>query len=720
MKLQSKTFISLGVLIAILMVSLFAVISASLNRFAGTVIVGGASDKLEAAAAKVSMRLSLASSSCEVLARVLMTMRESGSGDRVLAGSMVQEEFKRGATYEAVWVMFEPNAWDGRDAAYVNDDRYKPYGGFLPYAYRLDGALEFESSDDDEDERLNDYYQLPFKSGKAQFIEPYYEEWAGRKQMLTSYVVPLVHPDSQVYGVAGVDFSLEFLSSELAGISALEDVFICTAGGLLIAAPGNEKLLGQPSDSLPTMAGDAEFSRALESSGGEYALKNKAWRLVRPIGLGGQGQSWFLVATIPSKALFAERDRIIAYVALILAILSLIAFAAVWLLVRGIIKPVRFALHAFAQIEEGNLTYRMPVLSRDEMGELAKGYNLLALRLSALIDSFRQVTSGVLESSDALASDVRAMRGTLGEMRRDIGGTGVQVQEQMLSLAEAKSDVEHIVAELDALASAINNQSQGFGVALGGVESMIRKVDSVTTERERLSGETERLTAAGENGKLVLGRLSNRVSELERLSAGLAETNKVVAAIASKTNLLAMNAAIEAAHAGDAGKGFAVVASEIRQLAEGSRMQSSAIGTKLKEVRAAIEAASGESASAIKTISQMLEHVRLVSELEHQAQAADQSQRESVAGVVSSLENMRMAGEVVRRGSDTIRGASADVREIMEKLSRTSENVASSAHTMAQRAGEIELDGDRILERAGDNRENARRAVDNLMQFKME
>jgi len=181
-----------------------------------------------------------------------------------------------------------------------------------------------------------------------------------------------------------------------------------------------------------------------------------------------------------------------------------------------------------------------------------------------------------------------------------------------------------------------------------------------------------------------------------------------------------MNAAIEAAHAGEAGAGFAVVANEIRQLAEGSRTQSTAIGAKLKEVRAAIEAASGEAASAIKTISLMLEHVQLVSQLEQHAHVADQSQRDSVSGVVNSLENMRVAGEVVLKGSETIRGASADVREIMESLTRTSENVAESSRSMEERAGEIELDGDRILERAGDNRENARRAVDNLMRFKMD
>ncbi len=720
MKLQIKTFIWLGVLISLLRVSLFAVISVSLNDFAGTVILGGASDKLEAAAAKVSTRLMSSSASCEVLARTLMTMREGGNSDRVLAADLIQAEFRRGETYEALWAMFEPNAWDGLDASYAAYEKYAPNGGFLPYVYRVNGGLQFESSDDDAGERQKDYYLLPLTSGKAQFIEPYYEDWGGRKQMLTSYVVPLSSADGKVFGVAGLDFSLEFLSAELAGISALEDIFICTEAGLVIAAPGNEKYLGQSFDALPTMAGDTGFPAALKASGGEYQLSNKAWRLVRQVSLAAQNQPWMLVATIPAKALFAERDRIIVYVAAILALLALLAFGAVWFFVRGIIKPVRFALHAFAQIEEGNLTYRMPVLARDEMGELAKGYNLLALRLGGLIESFKNVTGGVLESSDALANDVLAMRGTLGAMRQDIMGTGEQVQEQMHSLAKAKVDVERIVIELNSLALAIGEQSQGFDAALGGVEAMVQKVDAVSSERDRLTGETERLTVAGENGKAVLSRLSERVGELERLSLGLAETNKVVATIASKTNLLAMNAAIEAAHAGEAGAGFAVVANEIRQLAEGSRTQSTTIGAKLKEVRAGIEAASGESASAIKTISEMLEHVKLVSELERQAQSSDRSQLEAVAGVVSSLQNMRTAGEVVRQGSETIRGASSDVREIMESLAKISEGVAESARIMGQRAGEIEVDGDRILERAGDNRENARRAVDNLMRFKMD
>ena len=719
MKLQLKSSIFVAAIIAVLVSALFLAINLSLNSFARGSILEGAAYQLESTAGRVSLRLTEASTNCETLASVLSAMRSSGKPDRELAAHLVETEFRRSDLFEAVWVMFEPNIWDGRDAEFVEDERYAPAGGFLPYAYEEDGSLVLETADDAEGERENDYYRLPFESARAQYIEPYYEEWGSRMQMLTSYTVPLLAADGQSFGVAGVDFSLEFLSEELSELSGLDNIFIATADGLLIAAPGREDVLGQELDAL---ASDEELG-LLQSAISEqlpyYRMQDGSWRLLRPVQLAGMQADWLLVATIPAVVLFESRDRMLLLVGIILLVFTALAFMSMSTFVGRIIRPVQRVVIAFGEMENGNLTHRLPVVSRDELGALAKGYNMLAIRLTAMITSFQDTTNSVLDSSKALARDVDNMRSALGLIKNEIEVTNGHIDNQIKVVADGQSQLGSIVHELDVLAQAIDEQSQGFRAAIEGIGRMTQHINLVSEERKNLSVETARLNQIGENGKLGMRRLSERFGEVVRLSEGLLETNKVVASIASRTNLLAMNAAIEAAHAGSAGLGFAVVADEIRQLAEGSRLQSGSISTQLKEIRSAIQLASQESAEASGILDQMLELVSLVNALEQQASAAEVEQRGSVQQVLASLGALQSTADTVRAGSDTIRSASANMRGMMDRLAQSCEKVSSTATAMNQRADDLETEGDHILSEAAANRERARVAVNSLMHFQM-
>jgi methyl-accepting chemotaxis protein len=232
---------------------------------------------------------------------------------------------------------------------------------------------------------------------------------------------------------------------------------------------------------------------------------------------------------------------------------------------------------------------------------------------------------------------------------------------------------------------------------------MVGNLEAMAKSAESIRAQLGLLDDASESGKAKLEAAAGAIAEASGRSSELAAANLVIAEIADRTDILAMNAAIEAAHAGEAGKGFSVVAEEIRVLAESARDRSNEIASRVAEIGSSVEAASASSREASSAFDDILGRIGSLSRLEGEVCSAILEQRSGGTLVLGSLAQMRDAAAKVEATGKAMSAAGASVREAMDRLADASSRVKDCARAIGEGADGIEADGRESLRLAGEN-----------------
>lgn len=376
------------------------------------------------------------------------------------------------------------------------------------------------------------------------------------------------------------------------------------------------------------------------------------------------------------------------------SMLGIFAFAPVIIL-----HPVRLLDEAIKTVSQGDFSITLPaslIQSHSEMGEMAVFFH-------NMVQNIRQMTSGVgmsvslvKQAGDDLSSNAEETQGQLDNMTEHISGVSERSEKEEMSVATVSSSLEEIIKNIETLDSVIAHQAQAFERSTNGIKAMMESIDGASKSLDHLSSEFETLVAASRNGKEKQAQMEQEVSSIVGFSKTLGETNTIIADIAAQTNLLAMNAAIEAAHAGEAGKGFSVVADEIRKLAENSSGQSGAVGHQLEEIQGGMErvvSTSSASKSAfdsiavqINSLNEVVGNVRSIIEKENEDARSILHEIDSVAEVTGQVQ--RGAAEM-KIGSDTIltevselRKCSSEVRDDMLSVTNGMEEIRTASAAM--------------------------------------
>ncbi|MDC7219896.1 MAG: methyl-accepting chemotaxis protein [Spirochaetales bacterium] len=395
--------------------------------------------------------------------------------------------------------------------------------------------------------------------------------------------------------------------------------------------------------------------------------------------------------------------------ATLILLTSLIVSLYIRLVLGGKIKKLE---NLVATASEGILTERGEIKGRDEMTFMTLGVNDFIDSLSR----FLRGLNGSLENLDGTGNDLAAnmeeTAAALFQIRTNVENSLSQIDKQEESVSTTVSTVEQTARNIQSLESNIERQNRNIDQGSSAVEEMVAQIKNVslsTDEAERLMAT---LAHSSQSGADKLGNVSSLIREISQRSQELEKANALISGIAARTNLLAMNAAIEAAHAGDSGKGFAVVADEIRKLAEQSTDQSGQVRQSIDGINSMVSTIVTGAEETTLSFDEIANHI---SKMNHITGEIKASMEEQVAGgsqVLDSLKDLKSSGQEVQAGSEEMTQGNKIILNAVQELTHISSEVAMAMREIDSGMNEINKAVEAVSELSQENKnsiENVRK-----------
>jgi len=397
----------------------------------------------------------------------------------------------------------------------------------------------------------------------------------------------------------------------------------------------------------------------------------------------------------------------IKIISLIVAGILLVSILLISLISKFIvIKPIVGVVNTLKDISEGegDLTRIIKVNSNDEVGDLAQYFNKTLEKIKNLVLLIKKQASLLSDIGNDLASNMVETAAAINEITANIQSVKGRVINQSASVTETNVTMEQVIANINKLN--------------GHVEKMAANVSSVTSTLINNAANVKTLQEASETGKTGLQEVVVDIQEIARESEGLLEINSVMENIASQTNLLSMNAAIEAAHAGEAGKGFAVVADEIRKLAESSSEQSKTIGNVLKKIKESIDKITKSTETVSTRFESIDSGVKTVADQEGNILNAMEEQGEG--SKQSGSVSLTVITEQVKTGSEEMLKGSQEVLKESRNLEKVTHEITGGMNEMATGAEQVNIAVHNVNDMAAKNRESIDSLLKEVLRFKVE
>jgi len=434
-----------------------------------------------------------------------------------------------------------------------------------------------------------------------------------------------------------------------------------------------------------------------------------------------EGFPWKIIFTMEKGELDGEIAEIRNSSIGIAVILLLAGLVFAFFLGRAISKPIHAVSETLKDIAEGegDLTHEVIVHSKDEIGDLAKYFNETLKKIKNLVINIRKEADTLSATGDSLASNMNQTAAAVHEITANIQGVKGRILNQSASVSETHATMEQVAVNINKLNSHVEHQNTNIAQASSAIEEMVANTRSVTDTLIKNSENVKSLLEASEVGRKGLNDVAVDIQEIARQSEGLLEINAMMESIASQTNLLSMNAAIEAAHAGESGKGFAVVAGEIRKLAESSSQQSKTISDVLKKIKGSIDKITMETQNVLNKFEAIDASVKVVAQQEDNIRNAMEEQGAGSKQILEGVGNINViTGDVKRSSQEMLEGSTEVIRE-STNLEKITHEITSGMNEMAVGAEEINTAVHHVNDITVNNRENIELLIREVARFKV-
>ena len=671
LKLRYKILIPVGAVCAVVFVLIMLLVQMQIRNSSTQETKVLALEISQRYANMVKSELDATIGAAKAMAAAVANERSRDLPDREIVAGLLRRTLETFPGIFGAWTAWDPNAFDGRDHAFVNHDAlHEESGRFLPYFIRGQHGIEqthttasVASSRHDDDK----WYWQPLATGQLLLTEPTEYEVAGMNRMMISACVPLTESGQ---GVVGLDLSLENLQEVAARIKVFDDGygFLLSQSGMVVAHPLKERIgrnIGEflsetnKATVLKTVAdGGQHFFSELSTSTGNTMLY-----CMTPIAVEGAEGAWSFVVAISEDKMF-ENARNAQRLLLSLSLGGLtVLIAAVFLITRQIELPIRRMVLMLKDISEGegDLTKRLAADSKDEIGEMARYFNAFVSKLQGII-------AAISSNSDTLASSASGLSAISRKSADDVQ-----------DLATRTNTVAAAAEELSANTVSVAANMEETSTNLGSVATATEEMSATIGE---IAGNTERARSTTEAAAREVDKFSGMLQELSTAAHEIGKVTETINAISSQTNLLALNATIEAARAGDAGRGFAVVANEIKELAQRTAVATEDIKTKISGIQ-------GATGTAVKDIDAIVRVIEDVNAIVTTISAAIEEQAVATRDVADNIAQATTGVQDANALTAQMSAASADIAQDISGVDSVSTDLRHGGEQVQERALEL-------------------------------
>jgi len=399
----------------------------------------------------------------------------------------------------------------------------------------------------------------------------------------------------------------------------------------------------------------------------------------------------------------------------------LILLALVFLLQRLVVKRTAEITKAVEKLSSGeaDLTYRLPVTRHDEFTVLATNVNKFIELLQDIIINLNSANDNLGVIGDSLGTNADESAKATAEIMSNIESVRRQTSTQSDAVNDTANVLQKSSENVDMLVNLVNDQVAGITESSAAIEQMLRNIKEVTNSVRKMSDSFRVLDSDVDVSNTKLSNVGVKVNQMADQSQMLLQANNMISQVASQTNLLAMNAAIEAAHAGEAGKGFAVVADEIRKLAETSSVQSKNISVELKQISSSIQDVVVLSKDSQVSFGSIVEQLDQTDVLMKQIESAMEEQEQASQQILLALNEMKNQATEVNDKSLELKHGVENVTANMNSVSSISDTIAGSMDEMAAGSQQINSSAQSVADLATQTKDDIMNVEALLNQFKV-
>lgn len=548
------------------------------------------------------------------------------------------------------------------------------------------GGIATSWSGEDElgyDPRQRSWYKQAAEANGAIVITPVYIATDGTPVVAVAKAIK--DGNGTLLGCVGVDINLSDLTSFISSVKIGNTGYcmLVQDDGMILADAAHSAFISKNLSDV-----DAAFAKITQKKEGSVFItldgkQRKAYIFPFP------ELRWKLIVIVEQREILSLFYALVRIMILIGLLMFVIYFTLAIIAARALKRYFARLESMFEKIAAGDLTDRVAVKRNNEIGRLMTNLNMAIEHTHTMLTVLKEEA----DKMTAIGSDLSSNMEETAAAVKQISSNATTVKEKALMQAAGVTETaaagKQIQGKLNLLVEGITRQSesitQSSALITRTAENMLR-INKILSQNDELIKTVYGQMKAGTDGARAANEFVKKIAER---SEALLEASQVIQNIASQTNLLAMNAAIEAAHAGESGKGFAVVADEIRKLAEESNMQGKQIGAVIKESTEIIAQVSEAGIQAEKTFTDVYGLISNISEKEDSIVDLMREQEENGTQVLSAIETINKVTKDVSTASIEMLEGGKQIAEEMQKLAEITRETTDSMTEIASGAEQI-------------------------------
>jgi methyl-accepting chemotaxis protein len=630
----------------------------------------------------------------------------------------------------SLYMVWKPNVIDGMDEHYIGRIGSSPTGQYAITYTREIGKITASASGDIKN--IMAYINGP-NARKDRVDNPYVRIINGKETQAFTMAVPIISDSTnEVVGSVGCVLNVDLIQPIVLNIIKTNDIINVASmysGNGTIMAHFIPERIGKKiyevdmelKDCMTEVFAAIQNGTTFRTTVYDPNLRENIGFILKSFQIGNSDQHMAVLIGASESYIFNEVKAITRFTIILAALALSFSAIIVYFVFNKVTKPIIKVAETLKDISEGegDLTRTITEHGNDEIADLARYFNKTLDKIKQLIITIKGRTVTLSGIGGELAGNMTETAAAVNQIASNINSIKGRVISQSASVTQTNATMGNITVNIDKLNNHVEEQASSMARSSSAIEEMLTNIRSVTATLAKNGDSVNDLAYASDAGRESLQNVAADIKEIEERSAELMKINAVIKKLASQTNLLSINAAIEAAHAGESGLGFAVVADEIRKLAEDSGAQSRTVSAVLNKTKESIDKITESVNNVLAKFEAIDEGVKTVSDQAENIRIAMEEQDQDSKQILETFVQLNDITRQVKDGSTEMFEGSKEVIQESRNLEQVTHEITGGMNEMAIGANHINMAVNRVNEISGKNKENIDILVREVSRFKV-